>query len=489
MLLKLVLIVPILWIVADAARILGVFPYPSYSHQIIFRSLTTELARRGHELMIFTTDPINDSTLQNYTEIDLHYYYDSYAVNFYSKHTFGIWTVLSEVYKTNNKLTDWTLSHPVMQRLLSPNSTEKFDLIIMQSLYLDALYGISFRLDAPLIAITPNPPLAIHHYKLGNPMSAAYAPDLFLGVDGNMNMWQRFLNMYYYLRQFIEYEIMVIPSQEKISRKYFGDSMPPVHQFSSKISLLLDLENILNDAKEGFIYFSLGSNVKSNQLPAETRNMLLRTFAELPYKVLWKFESDYLPDKPDNVIIRKWLPQEAILAHPNIRLFIYQGGLQSTGEAIEHAVPVISFPVYCDQMLNIKRLQSYGTGKMLQLTEVSGKTLKETIFEIITNSSYKENMRKLRYLLQDLPYNPMDNAIWWVEHVIRHKGAPHLRNKSRDMPWYQVELLDIMAIIIVIAILAIRIIIAVKRYVFFKMSKQLMLKIKTKLINNVKKQQ
>jgi len=97
-------------------------------------------------------------------------------------------------------------------------------------------------------------------------------------------------------------------------------------------------------------------------------------------------------------------------------------------------------------------------------------------------------MIKLRRLLHDMPRTPMDNAIWWIEHVIRHKGAPHLRNKSRDMPWYQVQLLDIMAIILVITILAIYIIIIIKRHIF-NMSKRLVLKIKSKALNNVKKEQ
>lgn len=39
----------------------------------------------------------------------------------------------------------------------------------------------------------------------------------------------------------------------------------------------------------------------------------METFKELKYTVLWKYEHDDLPDKPKNVIIRKWLPQQDIL--------------------------------------------------------------------------------------------------------------------------------------------------------------------------------
>jgi hypothetical protein len=39
----------------------------------------------------------------------------------------------------------------------------------------------------------------------------------------------------------------------------------------------------------------------------------------------------------------------------------------------------------------------------------------------------------------------MDTATYWVEYVIRHKGAPHLRVAGLDLPWYQYHLLDVIA--------------------------------------------
>lgn len=80
--------------------------------------------------------------------------------------------------------------------------------------------------------------------------------------------------------------------------------------------------------------------------------------------------------------------------------------------------------------------------------------------------SYKNNMLKLRDLLHDLPYDPLSNAIWWVEHVIRHKGARHLRNKSRDMPWYKTQLLDMLAIVLISLALFAYIIVVITRLIF-----------------------
>lgn len=71
----------------------------------------------------------------------------------------------------------------------------------------------------------------------------------------------------------------------------------------------------LDNSKEGVVYFSLGSNVKSINIPENVRTILIDTFAELPYKVLWKFENESLPNLPENVIIKKWLPQQDILGN------------------------------------------------------------------------------------------------------------------------------------------------------------------------------
>ena len=39
----------------------------------------------------------------------------------------------------------------------------------------------------------------------------------------------------------------------------------------------------------------------------------LDAFAELPQRVLWKWETDSLPGQPKNVMLGKWLPQNDIL--------------------------------------------------------------------------------------------------------------------------------------------------------------------------------
>lgn len=58
---------------------------------------------------------------------------------------------------------------------------------------------------------------------------------------------------------------------------------------------------------------NFGSNVQSSELPVEKREAFLNVFRKLKQKVLWKWEDDNLPNKPDNLIVRKWMPQKEIL--------------------------------------------------------------------------------------------------------------------------------------------------------------------------------
>lgn len=75
------------------------------------------------------------------------------------------------------------------------------------------------------------------------------------------------------------------------------------------------MQKVLDNSKQGVIYFSMGSNLKSSELPQEKRDAILNTFAKLKETVLWKWEDDKLPNQPKNVVIRSWMPQQAILSN------------------------------------------------------------------------------------------------------------------------------------------------------------------------------
>jgi len=47
----------------------------------------------------------------------------------------------------------------------------------------------------------------------------------------------------------------------------------------------------------------------------------------------------------------------------------------------------------------------------------------------------------------------LDKAIYWVEYVIRHKGAHHLHSVAVDLKWYQYFSLDVISFLTVVLML------------------------------------
>lgn len=74
-----------------------------------------------------------------------------------------------------------------------------------------------------------------------------------------------------------------------------------------------DLQEILDSATDGIIYVSWGSMIRADTLPEDKRSAFISAFSSFKEIVLLKWENDVLPNKPENVIIRKWMPQKEIL--------------------------------------------------------------------------------------------------------------------------------------------------------------------------------
>lgn len=78
----------------------------------------------------------------------------------------------------------------------------------------------------------------------------------------------------------------------------------------------------MDESKDGVVYFSMGSNLQSKELPDVIKQNLLNMFGQLKQTVLWKFE-EQLPNRPKNVHILKWAPQQSILGELHLfNLFI-----------------------------------------------------------------------------------------------------------------------------------------------------------------------
>lgn len=71
--------------------------------------------------------------------------------------------------------------------------------------------------------------------------------------------------------------------------------------------------------------------------------------------------------------------------HPNIKLFITQGGMQSLQEAVHFEVPLIGVPFFGDQNHNVRIIQRLGIGTFMEFDDITTESLAENIKEVLYN--------------------------------------------------------------------------------------------------------
>jgi len=75
-------------------------------------------------------------------------------------------------------------------------------------------------------------------------------------------------------------------------------------------------------------------------------------------------------------------------AHPNVKLFISHGGLLGTTEAVHEGVPILSMPMFGDQLTNIKAVVRRGAAEMMNYGDLNEDEIFVKITSMLTNPMY-----------------------------------------------------------------------------------------------------
>uniref|UniRef100_UPI003AAB0B70 UDP-glucuronosyltransferase 2B20-like n=1 Tax=Centroberyx gerrardi TaxID=166262 RepID=UPI003AAB0B70 len=217
-------------------------------------------------------------------------------------------------------------------------------------------------------------------------------------------------------------------------------------------SLSQDLEDFVESSGEhGVIIMTLGTLV--GHLPEDFAEHIAAAFAQLPQKVIWKHKGKRPSTLGNNTLILDWLPQNDLLGHPKTRVFVAHGGTNGLQEAIYHGVPLVGLPLMFDQEDNLFRMKARGVAKVLDIATLNKDNFLEALKEVLYTSYYRENMQKLSSVHRDQPIKPLDRAMFWIEFVMRHKGAAHLRTESYKMSKIQYHSIDVAAFLLAVVLL------------------------------------
>uniref|UniRef100_U5EUX0 Putative udp-glucuronosyltransferase n=1 Tax=Corethrella appendiculata TaxID=1370023 RepID=U5EUX0_9DIPT len=479
----------------NGANILCLFNVPSPSHHIWNTAIVKGLAAKGHNLTIVSPDiEVNKPANVNYIHLEKVYsslYNATEEAEAMKIADFvnieGI-DLIKEFYVFQAKACEGQFKSKGFDIINDYPDNFNFDLVLYDFTCGPCLIGLMHKFKYPtLVSISAfsNPSYTTN--LIGGHKYPAYIPYYSLSYDTNMNFWQRLYNTFLYVFDNLYRNYYASKEIEILTQKGFGyKDMPSVYDIEKKTNLMLlntdvshdypepitpntipvaglhikepkvlpqDIKTFIESGKKGSVLFSLGTNIRSDQLSKENLEIIIQALKQLPeYNFLWKFESD-ISGLPKNVQVRAWLPQSDILAYkPYIKAFITHSGLLSTQESIWRGVPMIAIPFFADQIRNAQKSVLNGIAEKVNFRTISVEALRDTIRNVIENPNYTKNIQRMSYNFQDQPSKPLDRAIWWIEWALRHPDATHIQSPVLKLGFFRANSYDVLLFVLCIAL-------------------------------------
>ncbi|KAG5270387.1 hypothetical protein AALO_G00192040 [Alosa alosa] len=396
---------------------------------------------------------------------------------------FAFMTLVVEMFKKMNEA-HVTLKEMIVNILENPELIKSIQDSHYDILLTDPCWGggtvLAHYLHLPLVYNVRWLTVGEGHFAIA-PSPVSYIPLTGSGFSDKMTFIERVKNMLYFGIMIIQDRLTLRPVYQEVCEKYLGPqsdfymlmqsadlwlmrgdfvfefprpTMPNVvymggFQCKPAKPLPEDLEDFVQSSGEhGVIIMSLGTFI--SELPSDITEQIAAAFAELPQKVIWRYTGGRPSTLGNNTLMVDWMPQNDLLGNPKIKLFVAHGGTNGVQEAIYHGVPVVGVPLFFDQYDNLLRLKVRGGATIVSVATLDKDIFLQALQEVLHEPSYRENMQRLSRLHRDQPMQPLDRALFWIEFVMRHKGAAHLRSESYKMPWYSYHSVDVILFLLAI---------------------------------------
>ncbi|KAL2079048.1 hypothetical protein ACEWY4_024792 [Coilia grayii] len=361
---------------------------------------------------------------------------------------------------------------------------ERFDLMLTDPAFPAGVLLANY-LDLPLVYNVRWLNTGDGHMALA-PSPTSFVPMYNSILPARMGLWQRARNLVRYASSMMQERYVLLPIYDELLERHF----PPGAELLSmqrradiwlmRMDFVFDfprptMPNIVyiggfqcrpprplpdqleafmqSSGDHGVVMMSMGAMIAT--LPKDIAEAIAAALAELPQKVIWRYTGERPSTLGANTLLLDWFPQNDLLGHPKMRAFISHGGTNGVYEAIYHGVPVVGLPLLFDQFDNLLRLEVRGAGRIVDATTITTASFKEALQDVIGDPAYRDNMGTLSRLHRDRLVSPLDTATFWIEFVMRNKGAAHLRPESWDMPWYTYFGIDVLLLVLSLACLSV----------------------------------
>jgi hypothetical protein len=83
------------------------------------------------------------------------------------------------------------------------------------------------------------------------------------------------------------------------------------------------------------------------------------------------------------------------------------------------------------------------------MEELTPEYLLKTISNVIGNSSYQEHLEQHTEIHHYSKHNPLDNSVFWIEHVMAYKVTKFTKPLEKHVSWYEYLFLDTVTITLI----------------------------------------
>lgn len=361
------------------------------------------------------------------------------------------------------------------QMMFDQLTAGNFDIAVVDLIYNECGLGLAHKLGLPVVGYWAFSFASMQQDFTTAPAPPSFVPGFMSKLTDQMNFSQRSYNLIlkifseammtfhdWYMSRLIAEHVDSRPSSSELLNNLSGvlintdyvidypRPMPPsfiniggLQISGEKQKLPNHIQTFMDNAPEGVVLFSMGFIFNPRVVPQERLRTLLAAFAVLPQRVIFKFDNpeNSTINIPDNVLMLDWVPQQAVLAHPNCQVFLTHCGMHGVIESIHHGVPMVGMPVFIDQGDIMVRIEERKIG--VGIDKYSGRRkIVDAIKEVSENPIYRTNVRKLSRVLRNRQNSPMTDAIWLLKHVSITEGAEHLKIKSGRLNFFQFYCLD-----------------------------------------------
>ncbi|KAH7718077.1 Protein UGT-58 [Aphelenchoides avenae] len=476
-LLCLAALAPLAWTAEVLIMPSSLFPM----HRYTMSHLAEELIKRKHSVTWFeyglkkSDIKLPAGVRENFVQVDVrnHHLRDVYEHRNASIHN-RLWE--EGFWDEAERTSAWLASVELCDALLSNEKhlaqfqrivDKKFDAVVKSVFIYWSLTGL--RTESAWANQSPSPP--------------SYIPVHGTGLTDELNFWQRSYNMAAYLRALYVHQHIVLRRIDALSQKHFPGQLtpafdmernasinfvnhPPIFDFARPYMPRVNFVGGLHcrkanplppvlakfvdaaNEKEGFFVITTGYTAQWKRAPKNVIQSVVDAVKAKPeIRFVWQYDGEPIVNKPDNLYIASWLPQQDLLGHPKCRAHISHGGQNSVIESVWHGVPVIGWPMTQVGYDNLLRVTARNAGLMLEKKQPTKTDLVSAINRIFIRH-YKDEMLIFQDMVIDVPYTELNHSAFWVEFIVRHQEVPHARSGADELNIIQYFLVDVIAFLI-----------------------------------------